>query len=263
MDFAFPLEQIAKLLLIVVRISGMFLIAPIFGMRGVPAQFKIGLAFFAGLIALPGVSAVNDWTGMFGNPLWLLLMVVKELIIGLVIGYGAMLVFSAIQVAGQFIDMQIGFSIVNVIDPQSGFHMPIIGSFKNLLAVLLFLGIDGHYGLITAIMQSFQFVPLGSFSITDGLIEFFFKSFSVMFLLALKISMPVVAALFLTDIGFSIMARTVPQMNIFVVGMPLKILLGFFMMIVTMPILVYFFQDLFLLMFRQVDALLQVLGGRV
>jgi flagellar biosynthetic protein FliR len=263
LDFAVPLEQIAKLLLMAVRISGMFLIAPIFGMRGVPVHFKIGLAFFMGLIALPGVPSVQEWSAIFGSPIWLLLMVVKELAVGLVIGYTATLVFSAIQVAGQFIDLQIGFSIVNVMDPQTGFHMPIIGSFKNLLALLLFLGIDGHYGLITAIMQSFQFVPLGGFTFTEGLLEFFFKSFSVMFLLALKISMPVVAALFLADVGFAIMARTVPQMNIFVVGLPVKLLLGFFMLILTMPFLVYFFQDLFFLMFRQVDALLQLLGGRL
>lgn len=263
MDFAFPLEQIAKLLLIVVRISGMFLIAPVFGMRGVPAHLKIGLAFFAGLIALPGVPSVQEWSAMFGNPVWLLLMVVKELAVGLVIGYTAALIFSAIQVAGQFIDLQIGFSIVNVMDPQTGFHMPIIGSFKNLLALLLFLGINGHYGLITAIMQSFQFVPLGGFAVTEGLLEFFFKSFSFMFLLALKISMPVVAALFLTDVGFAIMARTVPQMNIFVVGLPVKLLMGLLMLFLTMPFLVYFFRDLFFLMFRQVDALLQLLGGRL
>lgn len=262
MDFGFPLEQIEKLLLVVTRISSMFLVAPIFGTRGIPAQFKIGLAFFAGLVALPNVPAITGGQGLTASPILLLLLVIKEVLVGLIIGYVCMLVFSAIQTAGQFIDMQIGFSIVNVLDPMTGFHMPVLGSFKNLLAILLFLGIDGHFGLITAIMQSFQFIPPGAFVFSEGLLEFFFKAFSVMFLLALKISIPVVAALFLTDVGFAVMARTVPQMNIFVVGMPVKILLGLFMLILVMPLMIYFFQDVFLLMFRQVDTLLQVLGGK-
>ncbi|WP_172899696.1 flagellar biosynthetic protein FliR, partial [Effusibacillus lacus] len=143
-----------------------------------------------------------------------------------------------------------------------GFHTPIMGSFKNLLAILLFLGMDGHFALLSSVIQSFDFVKPGQLALSDSMLEFMFKAFSAMFLLAVKISMPVVAALLVTDIGFAIIARTVPQMNIFIVGLPVKIFLGLFMLILVMPVFVYFLQDLFHLMFRQVDSLLEVLGGR-
>ncbi|WP_018132546.1 flagellar biosynthetic protein FliR [Effusibacillus pohliae] len=255
--------QLGTFLLILVRVASMLMVAPIFGVRGVPAHFKIGLAFFVSLIAWSSVPGMQAQTGLLASPLLLLAAVVKEAAVGLVIGYVCVLIFSAAQLAGQFIDMQIGFSIVNVIDPQTGFHIPILGSFKNLLTILLFLGMDGHFGLLTAVLQSFQFLRPGSFPLSEGLLELLFKAFAVMFLLAVKISMPVVGALFLTDVGFAIMARTVPQMNIFFVGLPVKILLGLLMMILVMPVLAYFLQDLFHLLFRQVDSLLQLLGGRL
>lgn len=261
-NFAALNVQIETFLLVLTRVSSMFLVAPVFGTRGVPAHFKIGLAFFVSLIAIPSVPPSETAGGLFASPILLLIAVLKEVLVGLVIGYICVLMFSAAQVAGQFVDMQIGFSIVNVVDPQLGFHIPILGSFKNLLVMLLFLGLDGHYGLLTAIIQSFGFVRPGSFVMTDGLLEFFFKSFSAMFLIALKISMPVVAALFLADIGFAVMARTVPQMNIFVVGLPVKLLLGLFMMFLVMPVFIFFFQDVFHLLFRQVDSLLHLLGGQ-
>ncbi|MFC4768800.1 flagellar biosynthetic protein FliR [Effusibacillus consociatus] len=263
MSFGILNMQIELFLLVFTRVSSMFFIAPIFGMRGIPAHFKIGLAFFVSLVAfssLPGNQLTGD---LLQNPGLVMAGILKEALVGVVIGYACVLIFSAVQVAGQFIDIQIGFSIVNVIDPQTGFHVPIMGSFKNLLAILLFLGMDGHFGLISAIIQSFEYLKLGAFVFSDGLLEFFFKAFSTMFLIALKISMPVVAALFITDVGFAIMARTVPQMNIFVVGMPVKILFGLFMMILVMSVFVYFLQDMFHLMFRQVDSLLELLGGRV
>lgn len=262
MNLGFPLEQVMLLILLLVRVTSFFLLAPVFGMRGVPVMLKIGLAFFVSLTILPMLTANQSLANLLGSPLLLALAAVKEVIVGLLMGYACMLLFSAIQAAGQLIDMQIGFSLVNVIDPQTGIHMPVLGSFKNLLAILLFLGLDGHFALITAIIQSFSFIPAGTFVMSGGLLEFFFKLFSLMILLAVKISMPVVIALFLTDIGFAVLARTVPQMNIFVVGMPLKLLLGFFVMILVMPVLIYFFQDLFHLLFRQVDTLLHIMGDR-
>ncbi|BCJ85276.1 flagellar biosynthetic protein FliR [Effusibacillus dendaii] len=261
MNYDQLLMQAETLLLILTRVSSMFMVAPVFGMKGVPAPFKIGLSFFVSLIAFTAAPDLQNQTAGLSSPLLLLLAVVKEALVGLMIGYTCLLLFSAVQMAGQIIDMQIGFSIANVFDPQTGAAVPILGSFKNLLAILLFLGLNGHYALITAVLQSFQFVQINHFVMTDGLIEFFFKAMSVLFLLAVKIAMPAVATLFLADVGFAVLARTVPQMNVFVVGMPAKIFLGLFMLILAMPVFVYFLQDMFQLIFRQVDMLLQLLGG--
>lgn len=254
------LLQLETLLLIMVRVTGIFVVSPFFGNRQVPALFKIGLSFYLAFLifvslAPSAVPSQNMQGGMF------IVSVLKEWIVGLLIGYVSSLVFASIQIAGQIIDTQIGLGISSVIDPQTGFQSPLIGNFQNLLALLLFIGMDGHHGLIAALLQSFQFLPIGEFTLTGTVLDLIFRTFSYMFVLAIKISAPVIAALFLTDVAMAVMAKTVPQMNIFVVGMPAKLIAGLLMLLFAMSGLVLMFNQLFDLMFQDIDHLLRLLGG--
>lgn len=256
------LSHVEVFTLVLVRIGGFFLASPFLGARNIPMQVKAGLVVFLAILVTPVIAATDAGALYAGKPFAeLFLVLLKELMVGIALGLIATSVFAAIQVGGMFVDMQIGFAMANVFDPSTGTSSPLTGQFKNMLAMLLFLGFDGHHGLFTALLQSYGFVPIGSFEVTDRLAAVFIQTLSVMFVLGLKIALPIMAALFLTDVGLAILARSVPQMNVFAVGMPLKLIVGLGMMVVVMPAFVYMLRGLFNTMFTQMDILLRVLGG--
>ncbi|WP_028561420.1 flagellar biosynthetic protein FliR [Paenibacillus pinihumi] len=248
---AFPI-----FLLIFCRITSFFVVAPIFSTRNVPAPFKIGLGFFVALLVYLvygiNVSLVID-AGY-------LLMVIREVLAGLLLGFVAYMFVTAVQIAGGFIDMQMGFGMANVMDPVSGFTVPLLGNFKFIIVMLLFLSMNGHHYLLSAVMQSYDWLPLSNNlfnQIYQGSVsEFLVITFSKVFLLALQLSAPLVVALFLTDVGLGFLARTAPQFNVFVIGIPLKILVGLFMLALLMPGFAALIGNLFGQMFAAMENLL-------
>lgn len=226
-------NSIPTFLLIFVRISSMFIAAPFWGRRNFPNHLKIALALLITLLIYP------TFTGELVIPIHGLEFAaygIKEMLIGLTIGYITMAVFSSLHLAGQFIDMIMGFGIVNVIDPQSNVQVPLMGNFIYILTLLIYLSINGHHMLFAATIESLTLVPPNSVFISSNLFNFFIILFSNIFYIAFKISLPVVAAVFLVDVGLGIVARTVPQMNVFIVGMPVKIFVGFMIILATLPI---------------------------
>jgi flagellar biosynthesis protein FliR len=254
------IEMYPYLLLIFIRLTSFFIIAPLFAMKGVPNQFKVGLAFFIALVAL---SNLPD-----GEPLPLdsfyILLIIKELGVGLALGFTAALLLYTVQIAGAFIDFQMGFSIASVMDPQTGTQVPIIGHFKYILALLFLLTVNGHHLMLDGVMQSFQSFPVESIAFSakmEDVAHFFTKLFVEMFMIALQIALPIVGALFLVDVALGILAKTVPQLNIFAVGLPLKIIVGFIMLFLSMPIFFYILQILFEKILISMSQLIRLLGG--
>ncbi|PWK12697.1 flagellar biosynthetic protein FliR [Tumebacillus permanentifrigoris] len=260
LDVALQYAQV--FLLVLVRMSSFFFLTPFFGTRNVPASVKAGLAFLLTIIITPSI-ATTDMGALYMGASFadLVLVLVKEFMVGITLGLTAAMIFAAVQLGGMFIDLQIGFAMANVFDPMSGASSPLTGQFKYALTFLLFLGLDGHHGLITAMMQSYNFVPIGAFQITDNLMSVLMATFSAMFVLGLKIAIPVVAVLFLIDFGFAMLSKAVPQMNVFALGMSLKTLIGGLMIIVTLPTFIYLLREMFHTMFTQMDTVLRVLGG--
>ncbi len=251
--------EIDKFLLVFARFSGLFLSAPVYSSRQIPVQLKLFLALIlAATLAYvrPVATAVSlDSTGIF------LLALAAELFTGYALGLVGYVVFAAIQLAGQLVDMQMGFGIVNVLDPQSGMQVPLVGSFYYLLALLVFLGIDGHHQLLSAVYQSYDVIPILGGSFEPRFTAFLLKLGGYMFVAGVKIAAPVVAALLVADAALGFMARTVPQMNIFLVGMPLKILLGIFMLLLTLPVYIWLMQTVFDQLFDYLDQALYFLAG--
>lgn len=236
------------------------MIAPLFSMKGVPNQFKVGFAFFTALVALSSLPG--------GEPLLLdsfyILLIIKELGVGLALGFTAALLLYTVQIAGAFIDFQMGFSIASVMDPQTGTQVPIIGHFKYILALLFLLTVNGHHLMLDGVMQSFQAFPVESIAFSAKMEEvthFFTRLFVEMFMIALQIALPIVGALFLVDVALGILAKTVPQLNIFAVGLPLKIIVGFIMLFLSMPIFFYLLQILFEKILISMSQLIRLLGG--
>ncbi|MBO9609161.1 MAG: flagellar type III secretion system protein FliR [Paenibacillaceae bacterium] len=256
----FLLLNFPNLLLIFCRITAFFVVAPVFSARNVPTHFKIGFSFCVALLVF---GVVPGDPVSFDGPY--VLLIVRETLVGLVLGFVAYIFFTIVQVAGSFIDMQIGFSMANIIDPMTGTQSPIIGNLKFVLATLLFVTFGGHQMLIRAVMDSYEWVPLSYdwfARIADGqLTEFLVKSFATSFVLAFQMAAPIVAALFLVDIGLGILAKTAPQFNLFVIGLPLKVLLGLLMLTLLFPGFISLFFDLFETMFQHIEDVLNILAG--
>ena len=221
------------LLLLFVRIIGTLAFAPVFGHRVVLSQSKVGLALALTVVlyaALPITLSVSD------NLILYTIAVVKELVLGLMVGFVARLVFFAVQFAGEVIGIDIGFGVVNIIDPVSAEQISIIGTFKNLIAIIVFLLIDGHHTILQALAASFEMVPLGGIQLTELLAQGLITMTGQVFVMAAKMAAPIITALFLTSLALGIMARTVPQMNVFIVGFPLKIGVGVAMLMASLPL---------------------------
>ncbi|MEK5391972.1 flagellar biosynthetic protein FliR [Margalitia sp. FSL K6-0131] len=245
-------------LLIFMRVSAFFVTMPLFSYKTIPAMHRIGFA------------AVLAWLMYYSidiHPLAIdgkyFMLIIKEAMVGLFIGFIAYLIFSAIQIAGGFIDFQMGFSIANVIDPMTGTQSPLIGQYLYSFAILLLLVLNGHHLILDGIFYSYQFIPIDKMTPfgDPNLAEFIIKTFSKMFIIAFQMSIPVVAALFLVDVALGIVARTVSQLNIFVVGFPVKIGVSFIILIVVMGVIFSVCQHLFQYMFYTMRDLMKLIGG--
>lgn len=247
-------------LLVFVRMSAFFVASPFFSIKGIPNQFKIGLAFIMAVISFQHVPVQVQ----IPMDLTFILYVIKEALVGVILGYICELMFVAVQVAGGLIDMQMGLAMANVIDPRTGTYVPITGNFKNILAVLFFFSINGHHMLIRGIMNSYQAIPLDTMWAAFGSEQVMMTAvivFQNMFLSAFMMAAPIVVALFLVDIALGIIAKSVPQFNIFVVGLPIKLLAGFLLLIVVMPAFLLTLNGLFENMFRALGEMMKTLGG--
>ncbi|MDK2932299.1 MAG: flagellar biosynthesis protein FliR [Clostridiales bacterium] len=219
--------------LILIRVTALFIISPIFARKSVPNILKIGFAMLVALIIMPMMdmsTATKDRT-----VLQYALLVFNEFSIGVILGFVSYMAFSALYIAGQMIDMQIGFGIVSVIDPQSNIQIPVIANFYYIIAMLMFLNLNGHHILISSIFYSYKVLPIGTAMVSNILINDIVRMFSDMFIIGFKIAAPIVAATFVTNVALGILARTVPQMNIFIVGMPLKIAVGLATLMFVIP----------------------------
>lgn len=224
-------------LLIFIRMHSLFMAAPFFSSAVIPFRTKSLLAFFITLVIFPVVTK-NGYTitanmGQYG------LMALREIIIGIYIGFLASIIFAAFQLSGQFFAVQIGFGINEVMDPLAQVSVPIIGQMKNLLGILIFLIINGHHFLITAVYKSYEMVP--SFNIVTGsgeLSKYLISSFSGMFVIALKIALPIIATIFLVSVSMGVLAKAAPQMNILMLGFPFKIIVAFSVLALASPMII-------------------------
>lgn len=255
------LPYVPNWLLIFCRVTAFLLTAPVFSTRGIPATWKIGFsAMLAFLIMAPvGLQQPTDMDAVY------VLAIIRETLAGLLLGFTAYLFFTVVQIAGAFIDIQMGLGIANVIDPMTGAQSPLMGNFKFILAMLLFLAFNGHHYLIDGFIKSYTWLPLDNLlfaSIAGGAVhEFLIRTFSTVFALALQMAAPLVVALFLADVGLGILSKTAPQFNIFVVGIPIKIIVGFLLLSIVLPSFVFIYQDLFASLFRALDQLVRLIGS--
>ncbi|WP_028550438.1 flagellar biosynthetic protein FliR [Paenibacillus sp. UNC451MF] len=243
------------------RIASFFVVVPIFSARNVPQHFKIGIAFFVSLMAftLFGMNNPATFDSLY------LLSVIREILVGLMLGFIAYMFFQIVLIAGAFIDIQMGFGIANVIDPMTGAQSPIMGNLKYMISILLFLSFNGHHLLLKAIMESYDWIPLSNSLFakmySGDIAEFMVRTFTSVFRISFQMAAPLVVALFLTDVGLGFLARVAPQFNIFVVGMPIKIIIGFILFTLLFSGYRYVYTDMFTSMLDSMQKFIGLLTG--
>lgn len=247
--FALVSGQLNVFLLVLARVTGMMGATPFFASRSIPAQVKASFTLVLALILTPFAASASAGGGVqavaLSDTYGFIVAVAGEVVIGLVFGALVSMAFGLFQVAGEMIDIPIGFSLVNVMDPLSGQVQPVVARLFYVVALLVFLAIDGHLYLIDALARSFQMVPPGGFHWWPKTAEVMVKYLATTFLLAVKVALPVVGALLVTDIAFGLVARAVPQINVFIVGFPAKILVGLVFLILMLPFIIGTVQDTF------------------
>lgn len=242
--FEFVRNHAAIFLLTLTRVSGIFLASPFFGSMNIPRYFRVGLSFFMTLVLFPvleelPLGSIPQTVIGYG------ISVLLELFVGWLIGFVAYVTLAAIHMAGKIMDMQVGFSMINVMDPTSGQQIPLIGSFLYNLSIIVFLVTNGHHVIISALVESFTTVPILGAQVNVSLAEMMVQFTNSIFLTGVRIALPVTFAILLTNVSLGILARTMPQLNIFVVGIPLQIAIGVFVLGIVLPFYIMFLDVLF------------------
>lgn len=243
------------LLLIFIRMTSFFVIVPFLTVQGIPALVKIGLA---GIISYLIFSVIDAENFLFPqNMVEFMGMAIGEVIVGLTLGFIVFLVFGGIRTAGQIIDLQMSLLMASVFDPQYGSPVTLVGQLYFQLALVYFFIINGHHSLLVALTGSYSIIPVGMHTLAEttvwGLMEIFFWTF----LLAFQIALPVVVTILLVDITLGLISKTVPQLHVFMVGLPLKIGAGLLALVLVLPIMTGVFENLF---GEMVKEMLNIMG---
>lgn len=244
-------SQISLFLLVFFRVAALLLTAPFFGSHNVPARVRIVFAFTVSVLIY---SAMKGSIKLDNNE-DLIISAIRETILGISIGLLCRLIFSGIHLAGQLIDNNIGFGLVNIVDPSFHNITSITANLYMIVATLVFILTYGHHHVLIGIAKSFERIPVGELWSMDNYVTIINKVASGVFSSGLRIAIPVVGAVFLANIALAIVARTMPQMNVFVVGFPLQIAMGLLAMAISIPLLTGYFQTLFLVMRDIINSL--------
>jgi flagellar biosynthetic protein FliR len=225
------LEQVQGFFWVFVRVGTLMFMLPLFGATGIPSLWKAGFSLLLAIIIVPLVPMTRTFPE---SDLEMLLGVCSEVLISFLLAILAKLFLASVQLAGQFLGFQMGFNVASVMDPQTGGQSTVISQFLYMFTILLFFSINGHHLFIRAMVESFQAVPPLSFRLSPSLMKVLVKISGEMFLIAIKMAAPILVALFLSNLCLGIVARTVPQVNILMIGFPLNIALGLILLGVTL-----------------------------
>jgi len=234
---------IAALLWPLSRILGLIAAAPLFGNAAVPATVKVSLGALLAIIIAPTVPALPAV-----NPMSLpgLLILTQEMLVGLAMGFSIRIVFSAIEMAGEISSLTMGLGFASFFDPQTKGRSSAISQFLVMLATLMFLTVNGHLVLLAALAESFVSLPISASPINSGGFQQLAAWGAEIFRSGVQISLPIVAALLLTNVALGILTRAAPQLNIFGIGFPVTLGVGLLVIGMVLPYLATPFQNMFL-----------------
>ena len=247
MTFLVDIGWILAIGLIALRVGAVFALTPLFAFGGVPVNVRVLfiLALSAMLMATLRTSGLALHHASLGD---VFVAAASELVLGGLLAFGVFTAFAAFQFAGRIMDMQMGFGVASLIDPSTRTSAPLLGTVLNLVAVVVFFAIDGHHMIIRGLAFSLDRIPPGT-PLPDIDPAVVLAQFGGMFVFALMLAAPVMFAMLLVDVAMAVTARTMPQMNVFIVSLPIKILVGLATLVITLrylnPAMGRIFESLF------------------
>lgn len=256
-SLAVSLPQLQLLFLVFLRTGAFLMSLPVVNSPSVPVLFRIGLALSATLLLVPALPPFN--LPYLADGFSLGVAAAGEVLLGLLAGMAVRLVFEGLQLAGQIAGYQMGMAIAEVIDPASEDQVALLSQFNTLLATLIFLAINGHHAFIRSLVESYEIVPPMGFHVQGPVMERLIRLSAELFVVGLKAGAPIIVALMLSTVSFGLVARTVPQMNIFIVSMPLNIGVGLLFIGLSLPHLAGYIGELFGATARSAMSLLRVM----
>lgn len=244
-------------MLVLLRTSGIVVAAPVLSHRAIPAPAKVGLSLLLSfmLVALlsgqsiPPVMGLGELAGV----------AVKELCVGLLIGFVFSLILIGVQFAGELVSYQIGFTIANVIDPSTGNQTAVLGQFWLLLATIIFLTINGHHLVVQALFNSYQIIPPALAAFHGAAADLMITLSAFVFIIAIKMAAPMLVAILLTDVALGVLSRMMPTMNVFFIGFGIKVAIGLLVMAAALPAFAFVLEKSAAYLDEQVAVLLGAL----
>jgi len=255
---SYDASQLLAFILVLVRVSGIIATAPVFGSSNIPPQIKVVLSLMLALILYPFIPLITVYPD---RPDHYIMLIASEMLIGLVLGIIARFLFGAVEFAGTVIGFQMGLGMAMVFDPQSQEQISLVGRFENATATLIFLAMDGHLIVLQALVRSYSVLPPGGASISRPLVENLTELSASVFVIGLQIGAPLIVALFLANAVVGLLARSVPQIQVFVVGFPLTLMLGFIFLFFGMPFFAQAVHQMFEKLDTQYFEAIKLLGG--
>jgi flagellar biosynthesis protein FliR len=235
-------QQVIGFFLVLARVSPLFLVAPLFSSKMIPARARSVIA--VGLAIGIAPIAVNAGSADLATDVWTLGgLVVKELLVGLGFAFALAALFAAVQVAGSVLDVLIGFSFGALVDPVSGANGGVLNQLYALVGVMIFVVIDGDAWVIQGLARSYEAVPLASAPEIGTLVEGAQMAFSGIFGAAIQICAPVLLAVVLSDVAFGLISKVMPQLNVFAVGFPAKVTVGLVLVGASLPFVAGWIDD--------------------
>lgn len=249
---------LAALMFPLTRLLGLFASATLWSNRGIPVRIRLaaGLAIaMAVLPALPPMPAipVDSWHALG--------VLAHQFLIGAAIGFTIRLVLAAVDLAGEMIGLQMGLSFAVFFNPTTGGQSSVVAEFLNLLTLLVFLALDGHLMLIKILVQTFQWLPVGEATAAQGWLVIV-RHASVMFVAGVLMALPMIATLLIANIGLGVLTRAAPQLNLFAVGFPVTLTVGFIVLLVSLSVLAPALHSLIEQGFSAIEALLLALTAQ-
>ena len=258
-NFLISVDYFVRFILVFFRISGILVFAPFFNHSAFSTPLRITLALVISFITFP-LLAIQAFTPPTAA-IELILAVARELMVGLVIGFAAQLIFVGIQFAGELISTEMGYGLARLVDPTFNEQSTVVSQLYNLFALMIFVSLGGHYFFIRAAIQTFDFVPLAGFHYSTNLGSYLFRLFGNVFVIGLRIGAPVIISLFVTTVAMGLVSRAIPQMNIFMISPPLKIIAGLVMLIISLRAAMTMFEILFMQLKKDLQSIIANMAG--
>ena len=253
-DYTFSYNDLEFFLLIFIRMSSFVVTAPFFSMNTVPRRYKAGFAFFVSVLIYSSV--LDHQVMVYQSIISFAIIVLKEAMAGLMMGFGANICFSIINLAGKIADMEIGLSMVQIFDPMTRDQSGFMGTIYQYGVMLILLVTNMHHYLLSAFIQSYELIPIGGVKFSSEKIVEAVSIFLVDYVsIAFRFCLPIVAAIMLLNALLGVLAKTSPQMNMFAVGIQLKIFVGFTVIIISISLL----PSVSEFIYREMDKMMQMM----